>query len=100
MKYTTVIWDFDGTLADTLGGALEIYNDLAAQYGFDPIDDPETVRSMPLSDLASSVCAHECHWLVCSTQSPIAVSAWGSLGVAFSVRADTPTRVGRRTNLT
>ncbi|MBC8873027.1 MAG: HAD-IA family hydrolase [Planctomycetes bacterium] len=54
MKYTTVIWDFDGTLADTLGGALEIYNDLAAQYGFDPIDDPETVRSMPLSDLASS----------------------------------------------
>ena len=54
MKYTTVIWDFDGTLADTLGGAMEIYNDLAAQHGFRPVDDLETVRSMPLADFAGS----------------------------------------------
>ena len=47
-----------------------------------------------------NVCAHEYHWLDCSTRSPIAVSAWESPGVAVSVRADTLTRLGRRTILT
>jgi len=54
MKYTTVIWDFDGTLADTLSGALGIYNHLAAQHGFRPIDDLETVRNLPISELVGS----------------------------------------------
>lgn len=54
MRYETIIWDFDGTLADTLGDALGIYNDLAAQYGFRPIDDLETVRNTPLNELVGS----------------------------------------------
>ncbi len=54
MKYSTIIWDFDGTLADTLGDALGIYNDLAAQHGFRPIDDMETVRNTPISELVGS----------------------------------------------
>lgn len=46
MKYDLVIWDFDGTLADTLAVALRIYNEAAARHGFLPIDDPEAVRRM------------------------------------------------------
>lgn len=33
-----VIFDFDGTLADTLGEALEVVNGLAPRYGFTPVD--------------------------------------------------------------
>jgi phosphoglycolate phosphatase len=33
---------------------LRIYNDLAAQHGFRPVDDPETVRSVPLTEFAGS----------------------------------------------
>lgn len=54
MKYETIIWDFDGTLAETLTDALRIYNDLAAQHGFSPIDDLETVRNTPLSEFAGT----------------------------------------------
>lgn len=44
-QYGLLVWDFDGTLADTLGAALEVYNQMADQYGFGRIDDPEAVRS-------------------------------------------------------
>ena len=46
MRYKLILWDFDGTLADTFGCSLRIYNDLADQHGFRRIDDPEAVRSM------------------------------------------------------
>jgi phosphoglycolate phosphatase len=42
--YRVLLWDFDGTLADTLGDLLRIYNGLAAQHGCLPITDPEIVR--------------------------------------------------------
>jgi phosphoglycolate phosphatase len=46
MRYRVIVWDFDGTLADTLTLALATYNDLAAQYGCLPVEDAAAVRSM------------------------------------------------------
>jgi|TARA_B100000959_G_scaffold279329_1_gene339278 phosphoglycolate phosphatase len=40
-----LIFDFDGTLADTLGEGLKIYNDLARKHGYTVID-PEGVEEL------------------------------------------------------
>ena len=45
-RYEFVLWDFDGTLADSLGHALRVYNQLADRHGFKPVEDPEQVRGM------------------------------------------------------
>ena len=39
MRYSLVLWDFDGTLADTLSGVLRIFNELAVELGFLPVAD-------------------------------------------------------------
>lgn len=44
--YRLVIWDFDGTLANSLACGLSIYNQMAAKHGFKAIDDPESVRCL------------------------------------------------------
>ncbi|HAD57676.1 MAG TPA: hypothetical protein DCG12_00320 [Planctomycetaceae bacterium] len=49
VRFQGVVWDFDGTLADTLPVALEVYNELAAERGFVPIDDPHAVRNLTIS---------------------------------------------------
>jgi len=46
MKYHTLIWDFDGTLADTLPLALRIFNEVACRRGFRPVEDTEAVRHL------------------------------------------------------
>lgn len=46
MRYRLIVWDFDGTLADTMALALATYNDLATRYGFRQVDDPAAVRGM------------------------------------------------------
>ena len=46
MPYKYLVWDFDGTLADTLPVALEIYNTLAPRHGFETIEDVESMRSL------------------------------------------------------
>lgn len=46
MRYRLIVWDFDGTLADTLALALTTYNALASRHGFRPVDDPAVVRGM------------------------------------------------------
>src|SRR5262249_53523118 len=46
MSYRFVLWDFDGTLADSMEVSLGIINRLAAQYRFKPITDPHSVRKM------------------------------------------------------
>jgi phosphoglycolate phosphatase len=46
MKYAAVLWDFDGTLADTFACTVRLYNRLAPAHGLRPIDDPEAVRGM------------------------------------------------------
>ena len=48
MKYELVIWDFDGTLADTVYQGVQVYNTLAEQYGFEPLVETEQARDMTL----------------------------------------------------
>jgi phosphoglycolate phosphatase-like HAD superfamily hydrolase len=47
-RYRRILWDFDGTLADTLGLLVRLYNELAARYNFVPVEDIQAVRSMTL----------------------------------------------------
>lgn len=49
-----ILWDFDGTLADTLGLALHTYNCLAADNGFRLIDDPQSVRDQTMKQFLKS----------------------------------------------
>jgi phosphoglycolate phosphatase len=52
MRYALVLWDFDGTLADTLGSVLEIFNELAPGFDLAPITDVQAIRdTMPLQFL-------------------------------------------------
>jgi phosphoglycolate phosphatase len=46
MSFRLIIWDFDGTLADSRGVALEIFNGLAAELGHRPVTEPEAVRGL------------------------------------------------------
>lgn len=49
MKYRCVIFDFDGTLADSEECALKIYNSLAKKYGYKPLDKDEVINLKGLS---------------------------------------------------
>lgn len=44
MNYSVVLWDFDGTLADSLAIVLAIFNEIAARDGYLPITDSEFAR--------------------------------------------------------
>jgi phosphoglycolate phosphatase len=46
MRYRLVLWDFDGTLADTWSCGQQIYNEIAARRHFVPITDAEADRRM------------------------------------------------------
>lgn len=46
MPFRLVVWDFDGTLVDSLAASLEIFNRHAAELRYRPIEDPDAVRSM------------------------------------------------------
>jgi phosphoglycolate phosphatase len=47
MRYRLVVFDFDGTLADSLGPAVELFNKLAPDLRLRPIVDIEAARSTP-----------------------------------------------------
>jgi phosphoglycolate phosphatase len=51
MRYPLVVFDFDGTLADSLGPALAVYNRLAPELGLRTVVDLEAARSMPTRTL-------------------------------------------------
>ena len=51
MTYRLVLWDFDGTLADTLRSAVEIYNRIAPKYQALPMTNPEAMRGMTAAEL-------------------------------------------------
>jgi phosphoglycolate phosphatase len=46
MKYRAVVWDFDGTLADTFAVAWQTYNALAAEHGWKPVEDAHALRGL------------------------------------------------------
>lgn len=51
MAFKLVVWDFDGTLADSLPAAVRIFNRLAPEMGFKPLADLAAARNMPLRQL-------------------------------------------------
>lgn len=46
MPFRLVVWDFDGTLADSRASSLAIFNRLAAEFRYRPVENPEAVRGM------------------------------------------------------
>lgn len=53
MIYRSLIFDFDGTIADTLGETRRIFNQLAPEYGFRQVDEHELdhLRHLSLKQL-------------------------------------------------
>ena len=50
MRYQALIFDFDGTIADTLQAGISIYNNIAAENGFRQLagDEINTIRNMDI----------------------------------------------------
>ncbi len=46
MSFKLVVWDFDGTLADSLPTAVGIFNRLAPEMGCKPVEDLSAARAM------------------------------------------------------
>ncbi len=49
MKYKALIFDFDGTIADTLGETRKIFNEIAPDYGIRQVEEHEIVELRHLS---------------------------------------------------
>jgi phosphoglycolate phosphatase-like HAD superfamily hydrolase len=77
MNYRFVLWDFDGTLADSLAVSLAIFNRLALLWDFKPVDDPLCVRRMSVPKFLKE---HKISFLKVpgSPANFIAPSAWRS----------------------
>ncbi len=57
MKYSTVLFDFDGTIADSFSMGLSIYNELASLHGFRVVteQDVPALRDLSLSALLTEL---------------------------------------------
>ena len=51
MPYRLIVFDFDGTLVDSLAVAVATYNRIAPELGLRSIDDVEAARAMPTRQL-------------------------------------------------
>jgi len=51
MSFKLVVWDFDGTLADSLPTSVGIFNRLAPELGFKPLEDVNAARGMTTRQL-------------------------------------------------
>ena len=51
MSPRLVVWDFDGTLADSLAASLAIFNRIAPELGFRPLTDLAAARLTPTREL-------------------------------------------------
>lgn len=51
MDIKTVVFDFDGTIADTLETVVEAVNELAPKYSYKPIENAEVFRGKEIRDL-------------------------------------------------
>ena len=52
---TTLVFDFDGTLADSFASAVAIFQRIGPSLGLKPILDPELARSMPTRQFLKQV---------------------------------------------
>lgn len=52
---TTLVFDFDGTLADSFASAVAIFQRIGPSLGLKPIPDPELARSMPTRQLLKEI---------------------------------------------
>jgi phosphoglycolate phosphatase len=50
MNYDLIIWDFDGTIADSLPRMAEIYNEMAAEQGLLPISNTAAARELTIRE--------------------------------------------------
>lgn len=57
MKYRSLVFDFDGTLADTLGEVRRIFNEIAPDYGIRQVAEHEVpaLRQLSLSELLNEL---------------------------------------------
>ena len=57
MKYRALIFDFDGTIADTLGETRRIFNELAPEYGIRQVEEHEVpgLRHLSLKQILSEL---------------------------------------------
>ena len=53
MKYRALIFDFDGTIADTLGETRKIFNEIAPEYGIREVEEHEVsaLRHLSLKEI-------------------------------------------------
>lgn len=57
MKYRALVFDFDGTIADTLGETRKIFNELAPEYGIRQVEEHEVseLRHLSLKEILSKL---------------------------------------------
>ncbi len=57
MKYRALVFDFDGTIADTLGETRKIFNELAPEYGIREVEEHEIaeLRHLSLKEILSKL---------------------------------------------
>ena len=54
-RYTTLVFDFDGTLADSFASAVAIFARIGPSLGLKPLVDPEQARAMPTKQLLKQI---------------------------------------------
>ena len=57
MKYRALVFDFDGTIADTLGETRKIFNEIARDYGIREVEEHEVtaLRHLSLKEILSKL---------------------------------------------
>ena len=57
MPYRAIIFDFDGTIADTLGETRKIFNEMAGDYGLRQVEESEVaeLRHLSLKEILSTL---------------------------------------------
>jgi phosphoglycolate phosphatase-like HAD superfamily hydrolase len=55
MRYPLIVFDFDGTLADSWESAKQIFAEIGPKLGLKPIADPESARTMPTKEFMRAI---------------------------------------------
>src|SRR5438552_2138799 len=55
MRYPLIVFDFDGTLADSWDSAVRIFEQIGPKLGLRPLADVEAARSMPTKEFMRAI---------------------------------------------